>query len=122
MPATSPTPVVSPYAAEPPCIRVDDRGTWRVGKSQVLVDVVIEAFSAGATPEEIVSNYPTASLGDVYCVIAFYLRHRDTVQGYLDERKRHATAIRQRVEKMQDERYHKLRKRILTRQRQAEST
>jgi uncharacterized protein (DUF433 family) len=121
MPATSPTPVVSPFTPEPPCIRVDLRGTWRVGESQVLVDVVIEAFTAGATPEEIVSNYPTASLGDVYCVIAFYLRHRDTVQAYLDERERQALATRQRVEQMHDERYHKLRERILTRQRQAES-
>lgn len=112
--------MVSPITPDPPCIRVEDRGTWRVGDSQVLVDVVIEAFDNGATPEEIVSNHPTASLGDVYCVIAFYLRHRDVVQEYLDERERYAVATRHRVEQMQGERYHKLRERILTRQQQAQ--
>jgi len=120
MPTTSPGTSRAPVSPDAPCIRPEAGGTWRVGDSQVLVDIVIEAFDNGATPEEIVSNYPTASLGDVYCVIAFYLRHRDIVQAYLDERERHAVAMRQRVEQMHGERYHKLRDRILARQQQAQ--
>jgi hypothetical protein len=38
----------------------------------------------GATPEEIVLNYTTLSLADVYQVVAYYLKNKDKVDSYLE--------------------------------------
>jgi len=37
----------------------------------VLVELVIQAFQDGATPEAIVQRYPTTTLADIYAVIAY---------------------------------------------------
>jgi uncharacterized protein (DUF433 family) len=44
---------------------------------------VIRAFQDGATPETIAQRYTTATLADIYAVIAYYLRHREDVEAYL---------------------------------------
>jgi hypothetical protein len=55
--------------SESPPLRLDDSGAYRVGDSRVLLEVVIEAFEAGATPPEtIVQQYPTSQLSDIYAV------------------------------------------------------
>ena len=38
------------------------------------------------TPEMIVQQYDTLALSDVYAVISYYLRHREEIQSYLDDR------------------------------------
>ena len=50
-----PLTVAVPLREEPP-------GIFRVGKSLVLLELVIHAFKAGATPEAIVQSYDTLSL------------------------------------------------------------
>ena len=52
-------------------------GGLRVGRSRVLLELVIRAFQDGATPEAIVQRYPTTTLADIYAVVAYYLRHRE---------------------------------------------
>ena len=42
----------------------------------MTLDTVISAFNADATAEEIVQQYPSIALADVYSVIAYYLRHQ----------------------------------------------
>ena len=81
-----------------PPLRQDDSGAVRIGKTQVLLELVIRAFEDGATPETIVQRYPSSTLADIYAVIAYYLRHRGLVDRYLAERERQAEAIRQRIE------------------------
>ncbi len=81
-----------------PPLRPDTSGALRVGDSRVLLELVIHAFQDGATPETIVQRYPTTTLADVYAVIAYYLRHRGEIEGYLAERERLAGEVRQRVE------------------------
>jgi uncharacterized protein (DUF433 family) len=61
---------------ETPPLRQDASGALRVGSSRVLVELVIRAFQDGATPEAIAQRYPTATLADIYAVIAYYLRQR----------------------------------------------
>jgi phosphoenolpyruvate carboxylase len=58
-------------------------------------------------------RYPTLTLADTYSVIAYYLRHRDEVDAYLEERRRQAEEIRRKVE----ERYPtaQIRERLLAR-------
>ena len=63
--------------------------------------MVIRAFQDGATPEAIVQRYSTATLADVYAVIAYYLRHRQELEVYLAEREQRAQDVRQRIERHQ---------------------
>ena len=84
--------------SETPPLREDTTGALRVGRSRVLVDLVIRAFQDGATPEAIAQRYPTATLADIYAVIAYYLRHQADLDAYLDVREQQAQEVRQRIE------------------------
>jgi hypothetical protein len=65
------------------------------------LDTVIHEFEDGADPEGIVHAYPTLQLADVYAVLAYYLRHRDEVNDYLQKRQAEAAALRQEIEARQ---------------------
>src|ERR1700675_4896672 len=54
-------------------LREEPAGVFRVGKSRVLLELVIRAFQRGETPEGIVQSYDTLSLPDVYAVVGYYL-------------------------------------------------
>lgn len=82
-------------------LREDAAGALRVGDSRVLLELVIRAFQDGATPETIVQRYSTLALPDVYAVIAYYLRHRGEIEGYLVRREQKAEEVRQRIESQQ---------------------
>ncbi len=97
-----------------PPLREDATGALRVGDTRVLLELVIRAFQDGATPETIVQRYSTLALPDVYAVIAYYLRHRDDVQEYLEQRERKAEEVRQRIESQQGD-LSEIRARLLAR-------
>jgi uncharacterized protein (DUF433 family) len=101
---------------EAPPLHQDASGALRVGASRVLVELVIRAFQDGATPEAIAQRYPTATLADIYAVIAYYLRHRQELEAYLAEREQQAQEVRQRIERHQGD-LADLRRRILAGQR-----
>ena len=86
---------------EAPPLREDAAGAIRVGDSRVLLELVVQAFQDGATPETIVQRYSTLALSDVYAVIAYYLRHRDEVDQYLVRQEQKAHEVRQRIESRQ---------------------
>ena len=88
--------------ADPVPLRVDESGTVRVGKTRVLLDLVVLAHEEGVSPEGIVERYPTLQLGDVYGAIAYYLHHREEVRAYLAERERRGEEIRQELESRYD--------------------
>jgi len=87
-----------PLHAEPPPLRVDERGAVRVGKSRVSLDVVVEQYESGMTPEALVRAYDTLVLADVHAVIAYYLRHREEVRAYLKRREEEAKTLRAEIE------------------------
>jgi uncharacterized protein (DUF433 family) len=87
--------------SEAPPLRVDQSGAVRVGKTRVLFVLVIRAFQKGATPEEIVRIYETLDLADTYSAVAYYLRHRDEVEQYLEEYDQQAEEIRLKIEEQQ---------------------
>lgn len=89
------------FQSEAPPLHQDASGALRVGHSRVLVDLVIHAFQDGATPEAIAQRYPTTTLADIYAVIAYYLRHREEIEAYLQEREQRAQEVRQRIERHQ---------------------
>ena len=102
----SPAPEVVPLAA-------DADGVIHVGKTRVTLDTVIAAFADGATAEEIVQQYPSLHLGDVYSVIGYYLRHPAEVDAYLQQRRVQRDAVRQQNEARFDPRG--VRERLLAR-------
>jgi uncharacterized protein (DUF433 family) len=83
---------------DPVPLAVHEGGVIRVAKTRVTLDLVIEAHLAGASPDMIVQHYDSLDLSDVYAVIAFYLRHRNEVDAYLEDRRRQADAVRRQNE------------------------
>ena len=59
------------------------------------LDTVVAALWDGATAEEIVQQYPSISLADVYHVIGYALRHATEVETYLATRGEAARAARE---------------------------
>jgi len=86
------------FAAEVIPLKVDLDGIVRVGNTRVTLDTVILAFKCGATAEEIVQQYLSLHLADVYQVMAYYLRHSEEVETYIQHRKLQADAVRQENE------------------------
>jgi uncharacterized protein (DUF433 family) len=94
-------------------LAVDAHGVLRVGNTRVTLDTVIAAFADGATAEEIVQQYPSLHLADVYSVIGYYLRHASEIDTYLHQRRVQREAIRQQNEARFDP--HGVRDRLLAR-------
>jgi uncharacterized protein (DUF433 family) len=92
--ARKPLTLPVPLREEPP-------GVLRVGKSRVLLELVIHAYQHGESPEAIVEMYDTLDLADVFAVIAYYLGHRAEVDEYLRECDEKADALRRKIEASQ---------------------
>jgi len=80
----------------------DEDGVIRVGETRVTLDTVVAVFNNGASAEDIVSMYPSLDLADVYAVIAYYLRRRVDVDGYLRRREGAGAAVREENERRFD--------------------
>lgn len=83
---------------KPVPLQADPQGVIRVEGSRVTLDTIVGAFNAGATAEEIVYQYPSLQLVDVYAVISYYLQHRAEVEKYLLERKMESERVRRKNE------------------------
>ena len=68
-------------------LTVDAHGALRIGNTRVTLETVLAAFADGATAEEIVQQYPSLHLADVYSVIGYYLRHTSEIDAYLQQRR-----------------------------------
>jgi uncharacterized protein (DUF433 family) len=71
----------------------DAQGVYRVGGTRVSLDLVVRAFNRGATTEEIVQEYDSLQLPDVYRVIGYYLKHADELSEYFGNREREEKAL-----------------------------
>jgi uncharacterized protein (DUF433 family) len=87
-----------PLQSERPPLRFDEGGAYKVGTSRLSLDLVVEQYENGMTPEDLVRAYDTLDLADVRAVIAYYLRHRDEVRDYMSRRREEAAALRARIE------------------------
>lgn len=84
--------------AEPAPLVSDRDGVMRVSSTRVTLATVVAAFHEGVTAEAIVQQYPSLNLADVYAVIGFYLRHRQSVDLYLREQQQESDRVRQENE------------------------
>jgi uncharacterized protein (DUF433 family) len=87
-----------PLNADHPPLREDEGGVVRVGRTRISLDLLVEQYENGMTPEDIVRAYDTLVLADVHSVIAYYVRHRDEVRAYLGRRNEEAETLRVKIE------------------------
>src|SRR6478752_3486524 len=73
-------------------------GGLRVRGTRIPVERGVNAYRAGDTPEQIVDDYDSLSLADVYRLIAFYLDHRVAVEAYVREQAEVADQLQARIE------------------------
>ena len=73
-------------------------GVFRVGNSRVLLELVLNAFKRGESPEGIVRSYRTLRLADVYSVISRYLANPAPFEEYLRRCDEEAEVVRHNVE------------------------
>ena len=85
-------------ANEPIPLETDADGVVRVGGTRVTLDTIVAAFNEGGTAEEIVYQYPSLHLADVYAVIGYSLRRRSEVEAYLRQRQQQANSTRKQNE------------------------
>ena len=79
-------------------LEVDADGVVRVGGTRVTLEPIVDAFQAGSTAEEIVHQYPSLDLADVYSVISFYLQRQPDVEAYLRRRQQQRDKVRDQNE------------------------
>lgn len=77
----------------------DADGVVRISKTRVTLDTVVTAFLEGSTAEEILKQYPSLQLSDIYSLIGYYLRHKSEVDAYLLERQHRAAEVRQEAQR-----------------------
>jgi uncharacterized protein (DUF433 family) len=63
-------------------------GAIRVKGSGVTLELVVGAYDAGATPEQIAHHCPSLSLATIYSVLSVVLSQRVEVDRYLRLRRR----------------------------------
>lgn len=73
------------FDSDAPPLRVDKHGVCRVSGTRVTLESILTGFRQGETPEQIHEAFPAVPLSDVYAAIAYYLKHRDHLDGYLKQ-------------------------------------
>ena len=81
-----------------PPLRVTKDGVVMVGNTRVPLETVIWTYNEGATAEEIVMQYDALDLADVHAAIAYYLKHREAVETYMEGIKAESERVRQENE------------------------
>jgi hypothetical protein len=60
-----------------------DENTIRIKGRRVGIELILEAYKAGAIPEEIAEEFDTIRLEDVYATIIYYLCSRERLGAWL---------------------------------------
>ncbi|MEX1104470.1 MAG: hypothetical protein WED87_09480 [Dehalococcoidia bacterium] len=74
-----------PTDAEPVPFYVMENGGARLNGSRVALEGVVIMYQQGYSAAAIHKNLPTAGLPEIHASIAYYLRHKEEVQAYIDE-------------------------------------
>jgi uncharacterized protein (DUF433 family) len=69
--------------AVPAPLELDEDGAIRLSGTRVTFESVVGAYERGASPEEIVEQYPSLRLSDVYFALGYYLSQQPQILDYL---------------------------------------
>ncbi len=81
-----------------------ENGVYRVTDTRIPLERIVECYQEGMTPEDIVRDFDTLRLPDVYAVISYYLDHKNAVEEYMREQEEEAEALRRMIEANQPQR------------------
>ena len=56
----------------------------RIKGNRIGIEIVLEDYLEGATPEEILLRYPTLNLKKIHATILYYLAKKEEVETYLE--------------------------------------
>ena len=101
--------------AEAVPLSTDAEGVFRVSGTRVTLDSIIRAYQDGSSADAIAEQYPSIPLADVHAVLSYYLKHRESVEAYLHNRRIKAEEVRQENEARFDP--NGIRARLLARRR-----
>ena len=51
-------------------------GSLRIGGTRMTVNQIVTLHNQGLSAEQIVEQYPHRTLGEIYCVLAWYYEHK----------------------------------------------
>ena len=79
-------------------LATDSNGVVRVGGTRVTLDMVVAGYHMGQTPEQVVLDFSSLRLEDVFTVFGYYLRHRSEVDAYVAEGERRGAELQAEIE------------------------
>lgn len=88
---------VAEIEPEPVPLTRDAIGRLMVIGTRVPLDTLVAAFDRGDSPEAVQKSYPSVSLGDVYAIFTYCVRHRAEVDAYLAKRAEQRAQIRAEI-------------------------
>ena len=56
----------------------------RIKGNRIDIEIVLEDYLSGASPEEILLRYPTLNLEKIHATILYYLAKKEEVEAYLE--------------------------------------
>ncbi len=107
---------MSPAVTLPVPLNHGADGVIRLAGTRVTLDTIAAAYDEGCSAEDIVRQYPSLKLADVYSIIGYLLHHREEVDRYLKEREK----IRKQVQFEAEQRFppEGIRERLLSQKQQ----
>lgn len=73
-------------------------GKPRIAGTRIRVmDIVVWHEKLGMSPDEIVSQYPSLTLADVYAALAYYFDHREEIEAEIARDRRYAATLRRKT-------------------------
>jgi uncharacterized protein (DUF433 family) len=79
-------------------MKADPHGTVRVAGTRVTLDTLVGFYGQGYTAEQLHDSFPTVPLADIHAVIAYYLRHKQEVDAYIEAGVREGEEQRRKFE------------------------
>jgi uncharacterized protein (DUF433 family) len=76
-----------------PLILGDD-GTIRIKGSRVSLEIIVRQFKQGATAEQLLEDFPSLTLRDIYGAIYYYLDNTEAVEDYMRQQEDSAAEMR----------------------------
>jgi len=99
-------------------LRTNEHDITYIGGTRVTLDTVVATFKEGFSAEEIVRQYPSLELSDVYYMIGYYLQHTEMIEAYLRQGEIEHDSVREQNEAKINP--IGIRERLLTRKKQKE--
>jgi uncharacterized protein (DUF433 family) len=78
-----------------PHIVLDERGRpWIDGTNTKVIEVVLDYFAYGWSPEEMHRHHPHLPLGKLYAAMAYYFDHQEELDAEIERQTKELAAMR----------------------------